>query len=157
MIKYIMYLCIDSRIMFGVLCELWVVNLYIIILLECLFEGLNISYIMFCQDVPQLEEVKRLQKTFGLQVGPNNRQVGPNKRLQPPFGALGGLSNRSPRPTWTSKVASKRHSGSTWPSKVASKRHLGSTWPSELASKRNLGSTWPSKQASWSAPDLQKH
>ena len=111
---------------------------------------LYISYIMNSQDVPQLQRLERLQKVFWCQVGPN-------KRLQPPFGAPGRLSNRSPRSTWPSKVASKRHSGSTWPSKVASKRHLGSTLPFELASKRNLGSTWPSKLASWSAPDLQNH
>ena len=60
---------------------------------------------MFCQDVPQLWEVEEVQRLFGAKLDPTTAKLDPTAA----FGAPGGLSNRSPRPTWTP------HGSPNWP------------------------------------------
>ena len=77
---------------------------------------------MFCQDVPQLEEVERLQRLLGLQVGPNKRFQPPSKRNMPPLQAqLAVLSpchwppNRLPSATWPLHWPPNWLPSATWP------------------------------------------
>ena len=87
---------------------------------------------MNCQDVPQLLRGENLQSA-------NSGQVGPNKRLQPPFGALGGLSNRSPRRTWTPLGPQNWPPSATWPPTCPPNQPPSATW-------RLLGRFWVPSQ-----------
>ena len=83
------------------------------------------SYIMFCQDVPQLQRPEKVQRGGWCPIGPPRAFPaalrGPRRAVQP-------LPNANLDCTWLAKLGSARNLDSTWPSKLASKCNLGRFW-----------------------------